>query len=90
MIGFSRSSTSCYFNLTNPVIMRATPTIAFTGTAPAWNDGANNYALSSPTATDASFNNSFYASMTGATAFRPGQIFGGGGGSGTTTFSSEL
>jgi len=28
--------------------------------------------------------------MTGATAFRPGQIFGGGGGAGITTFSAEL
>jgi hypothetical protein len=90
MIGFCRSAGICYFNLTNPVIMRTTPLVAFTGTAPAWNDGANNYALNSPTATDGTFNNSFYASMTGATAFRPGQIFGGSGGSGVTTFTTEL
>jgi hypothetical protein len=90
MIGFCRSAGVCYFNLTNPVIMRTTPIVAFTGTAPAWNDGANNYALNSPTAIDGTFNNSFYASMTGATAFRPGQIFGGSGGSGVTTFTTEL
>lgn len=94
LIGFSRGSTVCYFNLTNPVIMRTTPSVAFTGTAPAWNDGSNNYTLSSPSATDSTntptFNNSFYANMTGATAFRPGQIFGGGGGSGATTFGAEL
>ena len=90
IIGFCRSAGIAYFNLTNPIIMRTTPVITFTGTAPAWNDGANNYALNSPTATDATFNNSFYASMTGATAFRPGQIFGGGGGAGVTTFSAEL
>ena len=86
------------FNTTNPDYMSEfygwayyyPPTVAFTGTAPAWNDGAGNYTISSPAATDATFNNSFYASMTGATAFRPGQIFGGGGGAGVTTFSAEL
>ena len=90
IIGFSRGPTVCYFNLTNPIIMRTTPTVAFTGTAPAWNDGAGNYTISSPAATDATFNNSFYAFMTGATAYRPGQIFGNGGGGGVTTFSAEL
>jgi hypothetical protein len=90
MIGFARASNVCYFNMTNPVIMRTTPSIAFTGTAPSWNDGAGNYALNSPAAIDSTFNNSFYALMTGATAYRPGNIFGSGGGSGVTTFSSEL
>ena len=90
IIGFSRSATQAYFNLTNPVTMRSQPTIAFTGTAPSWNDGASNYALSSPQALDSLGDNAFYATMTGATAFRPGNIFGSSGGSGVTTFSAEL
>jgi len=90
IFGFAREATQAYFGATNPTTLRIPPAIAFTGTAPAFNDGANNHTLSSPTVMDSSGNNAFYATMSGATAFRPGSLFGGGGGAGVTTFSAEL
>jgi hypothetical protein len=88
--GYARSSSQAYFNQTNPTIMRTTPSVAFTGTAPAFNDGASNATLSGPSALDASGSNAFYATASSATAYRPGTLFGGSGGAGVTTFSAEL
>jgi len=89
--GYARSTTQAYFNVSNPSIMRTSTVVAFTGTAPAFNDAAANYTLSGPSILASSENNNgFYAAITGATGFRPGTIFGGGGGAGATTFSAEL
>jgi len=90
MFGYARSASQAYFSMSNPTIMRTTPSVAFTGTAPAFNDGASNATLSSPATLDTTGNNAFYATASSATAYRPGSLFGGSGGSGVTTFSAEL
>jgi len=90
--GYARSSTQAYFNISNPSIMRISPAVAFTGTAPAFNDGASNSTgMTSPGILASNTkDNAFYAGMTGSTAYRPGTLFGGSGGAGVTTFSAEL